>query len=157
VWQEAATLPDHQLIVFARDDDYTFGVLHSHVHELWALQQGTQLETRPRYTPTSTFETFPFPEPTKEQRQEIADAAKNLDFLREGWLGDPEGADRTLTNLYNAPPTWLRHAHGRLDRAVLEAYGLPSDTTDLQVLQVLLKVNADRAQMAFLPGGKPGS
>lgn len=37
VWIPAGTLPDHQLIVFARDDDYTFGVLHSRVHELWAL------------------------------------------------------------------------------------------------------------------------
>jgi type II restriction/modification system DNA methylase subunit YeeA len=59
VWLDIGVLPDHQLIAFARDDDYTFGVLHSRVHELWALAQGTQLETRPRYTPTTTFETFP--------------------------------------------------------------------------------------------------
>ncbi len=29
---------------------------------------------------------------------------------------------RTLTNLYNERPAWLRHAHKRLDRAVLAAY-----------------------------------
>ncbi len=28
---------------------YTFGVLHSRVYGQWALAQGTQLETRPRY------------------------------------------------------------------------------------------------------------
>jgi hypothetical protein len=61
-WLSTETLPDHQLIVVCRDDDYTFGVLHSRVHELWALRLGTQLETRPRYTPTTTFETFPFPQ-----------------------------------------------------------------------------------------------
>jgi hypothetical protein len=55
------TLPDHQVFVFARDDDYFFGVLHSRFHEVWALKQGTRLETRPRYTPTTCFETFPFP------------------------------------------------------------------------------------------------
>ncbi len=26
-----------QLIVFARDDDYFFGILHSRLHEVWAL------------------------------------------------------------------------------------------------------------------------
>ena len=29
---------------------------------------------------------------------------------------------RTLTNLYNARPTWLRLVHEKLDRAVLAAY-----------------------------------
>jgi hypothetical protein len=36
--------------------------LHSRFHELWALRLGTSLEDRPRYTPTTCFETFPFPE-----------------------------------------------------------------------------------------------
>ncbi len=60
----ARHLPITQLIVFARDDDYFFGVLHSSVHELWARGLGTQLrevESGFRYTPTTTFETFPFP------------------------------------------------------------------------------------------------
>src|ERR1035437_9414996 len=35
-WLPAGTLADHQLIVFARDDYYFFGVLHSHPHELWS-------------------------------------------------------------------------------------------------------------------------
>jgi len=30
---------------------------------------------------------------------------------------------RTLTNLYNARPTWLQNAHEKLDRAVVAAYG----------------------------------
>jgi hypothetical protein len=42
-------------------DDVTFGILHSRFHELWSLRLGTSLEDRPRYTPTTTFETFPFP------------------------------------------------------------------------------------------------
>src|SRR5262249_43378391 len=88
-WLDGETLPDHQLIVFARDDDYFFGVLHSSVHEWWARGQGTQLrevESGFRYTPTRTFETFPFPEPSTAQRDEIAEAAKTLDALRLGWL-----------------------------------------------------------------------
>ena len=61
VWLNHPILPDHQLIVFASSEDWFFGVLHSRIHEVWALKQGTRLETRPRYTPTTCFETFPFP------------------------------------------------------------------------------------------------
>ena len=43
------------------NDDTSFGILHSRFHELWSLRMGTSLEDRPRYTPTTCFETFPFP------------------------------------------------------------------------------------------------
>jgi type II restriction/modification system DNA methylase subunit YeeA len=61
VWLQAPTQPDSATFAFARADDFFFGVLHSRFHEVWALKQGTRLETRPRYTPTTCFETFPFP------------------------------------------------------------------------------------------------
>jgi len=142
-------LLDSACIAIARDDDYTFGVLHSRVHELWALATGTQLETRPRYTPTTCFETFPFPRPTDEQREAIAAAARELVRLRDGWL-DPPGLDagqlgkRTLTNLYNARPTWLANAHAILDAAVLAAYGWPFDLPDDEILARLLALNLER-------------
>ena len=149
-WLQKGVLPDHSLIVVARDDDYTFGVLHSKLHEVWALQTGTQLETRPRYTPTTCFETFPFPQPTGEQRAAIAEAARRLNELREGWL-NPEGAaeselkKRTLTNLYNARPTWLQQVHQQLDKAVFDAYGWPDDLADPEILERLLALNLERA------------
>ncbi len=93
VWMEAPTLPDHALIVFARSDDYFFGVLHSRLHEVWARAQGTQVREREsgfRYTPTTCFETFPFPEPSDAQSEAIAAAAKELDGLRSNWLNPPE-------------------------------------------------------------------
>jgi type II restriction/modification system DNA methylase subunit YeeA len=62
VWLPTNVCPDHALIVFARADDTTFGILSSRFHELWSLRLGTSLEDRPRYTPTTCFETFPFPE-----------------------------------------------------------------------------------------------
>jgi len=168
VFVHGRTLPDHQLIAYARADDSFFGVLHSSIHELWALRMGTQLETRPRYTPTTCFETFPLPwppgrEPTDHPAyRRISDAACELNEQRERWLNPPEWIEpiaraidaedrfddvpadarplirqsaimaraardarlkkRTLTNLYNERPTWLRLAHERLDRAVLAAY-----------------------------------
>lgn len=148
-WLPTSTLPDHQLIAIARDDDYTFGVLHSRVHERWALATGTHLETRPRYTPTTTFETFPLPHPSDAQRGAIAAAARRLVELRDGWLDPPglsdaELAKRTLTNLYNERPTWLADAHASLDAAVFAAYGWPSDLRDEEILERLLRLNRER-------------
>ncbi|OOG60922.1 DNA methyltransferase, partial [Polaromonas sp. C04] len=60
-WQPIQVLSDSQVVVIARADDTTFGILHSRFHELWSLRMGTSLEDRPRYTPTTCFETFPFP------------------------------------------------------------------------------------------------
>jgi hypothetical protein len=90
VWMESPTLPDHAVFVFARSDDYFFGILHSRVHEVWALKLGTRLETRPRYTPTTCFETFPFPVPSTDHEAAISAAAKELDELRREWLNPSE-------------------------------------------------------------------
>jgi len=150
-WLPTRTLPDSQLIVFARADDYFFGVLHSRPHELWALRLGTQLETRPRYTPTTTFETFAMPAPTAEVAEAVAMAARELNRLREGWL-NPPGADaallrrRTLTNLYNERPAWLDLAHSRLDRAVHAAYGWPYPLADEDILERLIALNLRRSE-----------
>ena len=144
-------LPDATFIVFARDDDYFFGVLHSRYHEVWALAMGTQLESRPRYTPTTCFETFPFPEPDDSQREAIAQAAARLNELREGWLNPQDRMQtddlkrRTLTNLYNYQPTWLANAHMTLDAAVADAYGWPADLDDTEILERLLALNLERA------------
>ena len=131
-WVQKGTLPDCEIIVFARNDDYFFGVLQSRIHTVWSLAKGTQLRERNtgfRYTPTTTFETFPLPRPTTEQQEpRIATAAKALETFRQGWLKPKAVAQRTLTQLYTDNPTWLRQAHGRLDAAVARAYGWPTDS-----------------------------
>jgi hypothetical protein len=63
-WLEPEVLCDSAVVTFAREDDYFFGILQSRFHEVWALAQGTQLREKEsgfRYTPTTCFETFPFP------------------------------------------------------------------------------------------------
>jgi hypothetical protein len=62
VWLPVCQIPENLCVAIARSDDTTFGILHSRFHELWSLRMGTSLEDRPRYTPSTTFETFPFPE-----------------------------------------------------------------------------------------------
>ena len=103
VWCDVRICPDHQLIVIVRDDDTTFGILHSRFHELWSLRLCTWLGkgNDPRYTPSTTFETFPFPAgltpnvPVSNYAAEpraiaIAEAARRLAELRDRWLNPSE-------------------------------------------------------------------
>ena len=187
VWLEPIIQPHQTVIIITRDDDTSFGILHSRFHEIWSLRMGTSLEDRPRYTPSTTFETFPFPEgltpdiPAADyaddpRAQAIEAAAARLNELRENWLNpadlvrrepevvpgypdrilpvDQDAAKelkkRTLTNLYNARPAWLDHAHAALDEAVAEAYGWGDDwragaLTDDEMLARLFRLNQERA------------
>lgn len=158
VWMHEKQIPENLCVAIARSDDATFGILHSRFHELWSLRLCTYLGVGndPRYTPTSCFETFPFPPgmapydtatgaPAGEHALAIAAAARELDRLRAQWLNPPEWVDwvstpeedtagfpkravakpsfeaqlkkRTLTNLYNEYPSWLRLLHEALDLA----------------------------------------
>ena len=104
IWLRSAILPDKRLIVIARDDDTCFGIISSRIHKLWALRFGSTLEDRPCYTPTTCFETFPFPrgltpnlkpaDYANPHAAEIAAAAERLNELREAWLTPPEWVDR---------------------------------------------------------------
>ena len=98
VWLPITTSPDQALITIARADDTTLGLLHSRIHELWSLRMGTWLGVGndPRYTPTTCFETFPFPAgltpaDTAHQRTEALDggalipAGLGAEFLEENW------------------------------------------------------------------------
>lgn len=102
-WVDSTTVPDSAVAVIARDDDTAFGILHSRFHELWSLRLGTWLGVGndPRYTPSTTFETFPFPEgltpniPAADYAADpravaIAKAAAELNKLREAWLNPPD-------------------------------------------------------------------
>jgi hypothetical protein len=71
----------------------------------------------------------------------IAEAARELVAKRDAWLNPPDANPeelkrRTLTNLYNARPSWL---------AVFAAYGWPLTLTDAEVLERLLALNHKRA------------
>jgi type II restriction/modification system DNA methylase subunit YeeA len=74
---------------------------------LWSLRLGTWLGVGndPRYTPSTTFETFPFPDgltpdipaaayAADPRAQRIAAAAAELVRLRDNWLNPPEWVKR---------------------------------------------------------------
>jgi hypothetical protein len=162
VYLDSGMLPDSRVYAIAREDDYFLGVLHSRIHEVWSLATSSRHGDgneggRPTYNVTTCFETFPFPwppgsEPTDDPRvHAIAGAAQALVEKRDSWLNPPGLAEselkkRTLTNLYNAMPTWLSLAHETLDQAVFAAYGWPHDLGEEQILARLLALNLERAE-----------
>lgn len=107
VWLDKTVLPDSRLYAIARHDDATLGVLHSRIHEVWALATCSRhgVGNDPTYNAASCFETFPFPEglapdiPAAHYADEpralrIAAAARALVEARERWLNPPEWTDR---------------------------------------------------------------
>lgn len=176
VWFPISVAPEHSLIVIPREDEITFGSLSSRFHTIWALAAGGRmgLGNDPRYNSSVTFEPFPFPQAVNDTA--ISTAARNLDQLRNNWLNPPEWVEwvrtpeeeaagyparpvakpgfeadlkkRTLTNLYNARPSWLDNAHKVLDAAVAAAYGWTDYTPDMpddEILRRLLKLNLERS------------
>ena len=78
VWYPVQARAANSVVAIARDDDYMFGILHSTIHIVWALRKSGRLGkgNDPRYTNTTTFETFPFPRsPGREDAESRAHAA----------------------------------------------------------------------------------
>ncbi|BCM86308.1 Eco57I restriction-modification methylase domain-containing protein [Methylobacterium indicum] len=113
------------LDVFLGAED-RFGICQSSIHEAWARQYSSRLETRLKYSIGNAFETFPFPERTSNRVTTIA-----LDLIaHRKYIFDNEQIG--LTNLYNrfhdpddvsAPIERLREHHRELDAAVLANFG----------------------------------
>ena len=103
IWLDTRICPDTRVVAIARDDDTTFGILHSRFHELWSLKLCSWhgVGDDPTYNPTTIFQPFPFPKglspdvPAVDYADDpravlIAEAARRLVELRDRWLNPPE-------------------------------------------------------------------
>lgn len=157
VWVPAGTLPDSRVLAVTRDDDFTFGVLQSRIHEVWSLANSAAhgVGNDPTYVAKDCFDPFPFPHPTADQRAEIEKWARHIVQVREHLLAaDPKA---TLTGLYNDvvklrvepdaahPVSALKTAHDRLDQAVAAAYSWEWPLAEDEVLARLLALNLERS------------
>jgi hypothetical protein len=146
-WAHMSWCPSNLVGVFAFDDDYSMGVLLSRAHGAWAWAQSSTLETRLRYTPSSVFETFPWPDPvTAEQRERVAEASRQL-LARRTEICTTEQTG--LTKLYNAVDegAWadLKALHRELDEAVVDCYGWPKAAAqdDAELVRLLTERNRE--------------
>ena len=118
---------------------YEFGVLTSNVHMEWMKLVAGRLGNGYRYSKDIVYNNFPWPEPTKEQKDKIEETAKQILEVRKKY------ENSTLADLYNdlTMPIDLRKAHEENDKAVLKAYGFKGremeDSELVEKLMVLYK------------------
>lgn len=158
------TLPDAMAYAVTSDDAFILGTLSSRVHLVWALATGGTLEDRPRYNSKVTFAPFPFPDCTEEQKARVRELGEALDVHRKRQQALHPGL--TITEMYNVLEKLRRfeslndrervtheqglvsvlwQIHMDLDAAVFDAYGWLSALSDEEVLERLVRLNAERA------------
>jgi hypothetical protein len=149
-WCKPWTCPSDLTNVFAFDSDYAMGILSSRIHQEWARAQSSTLEDRIRYTPTSAFETYPWPaSPPPVEHKEVERLAAQLIERRQAICVDREIG---LTTLYNeideGAYAEVRRLHEQLDQAVAAAYGWPasaaadSDESNRRLLELNRQIAA---------------
>lgn len=157
-WEEPSVCPSNLTNVFAFEDDYAMGILTSVVHQTWAHSESSTLRIDLRYTPTTCFETFPWPEPNAGQRERIGVLAADLIAARQA-ITVREGIG--LTAFYNAVDegAWQQVAklHRELDEAVLAAYGYPralrDDPLELKARLAGLHADIEAGRRVYTPFG----
>ena len=159
VFVSSAIRPSNALKAFLFADDYSFGVIQSRIHWAWFIARCSTLEERPRYTPDTVFDTFPWPqEPTRAQIKAVAEAAVALRGLRRETMRKLNYSLRDLYRTLEQPgDNPLRDAHTRLDSAVRAAYGMADDVDPLAFLLELNLACAakEKAGEKITPPGLP--
>jgi hypothetical protein len=147
VWGSIDWRPSHACAILALDDDYSYGIVSSKIHEIWARANSSTLKGDLRYTPSSAFETFPFPlSPPTNARTRVEKAARLITEIRETGCAEQKVG---LTKLYNLMDKGglidLRAAHADLDTAVAAAYGWGPAILgdDDAILKALYALNAE--------------
>jgi len=131
VWCEPHWRPSNATNVFAFDSDFAMGVLTSRIHTDWARARSSTLRQDIRYTPSSAFETFPWPMCDEAARDAIGERSRDVLTIRsalclEHQIGLTELYNRVDDGAFNA----LRQAHRALDVAVAAAYGWEEAVVD---------------------------
>jgi type II restriction/modification system DNA methylase subunit YeeA len=121
----AEILPCEANMVITSDDFFILGVLNSSVHMNWVIAQRSTHETRTRYTNTTCFETFPFPDDAKEKlKEKVREVMRELESFRKKECKERNITITTFYNLFiNEPASQLYKLHEKLDKAVVTCYG----------------------------------
>ena len=119
-------------------EPWVFGLISSKMHNLWIRTVCGGLETRLRYSNVLGYNTFPVPQLSDEQKQNIAEAALGVLVEREN------NSELSMMELYNPDtmPDGLKYAHKILDEVVESCYkagGFISDQERLDEMFMLYK------------------
>lgn len=131
--------PGDALQVFAFEDDYSFGILHSSYHREYFEERCSKMRVDLRYTSNTVWDTFPWPQaPTEEAVDAVSDAAARLIEFRDARLADGLSLEQQYNSLRDTGRNPLRALQGELDAAVAAAYDFSEDD---DVLAQLLALN----------------
>lgn len=141
-----SALGNNSVVVAACSDFYVQGILSSKVHRDWVAATASSLQERTRYTPSTVFETFPFPQQvTIQQAEAIRRQMIELNDYRNSWMDENQ---KGITDLYNRyfdePASRLRKLHDALDALVFKAYGWGAKVDILSNLLILNQELAER-------------
>jgi hypothetical protein len=151
--------PNAACMVFAHDDDYSFGILQSGIHWVWFTNRCSTLTERFRYTSNSVFDTFPWPQkPSVKNIRTVAAAAVAFRKKRNELRAKHNLSLRDLYRALDLPGAHpLKDAQAALDSAVRKAYGMTATEEPLAFLLSLnalvaaAEANGDPVQGAGLP------
>ncbi|BAT52297.1 DNA modification methyltransferase related protein [Nostoc sp. NIES-3756] len=132
-------------VVLTTDDFYIFGIVSSILHRTWMDAQKSTLGETTAYTPTTCFETFPFPQtPNAQLVQQIRAKAEELHQYRTQQMESKQWGITTLYNkFFDEPSSQLYKLHQQLDKLVMQAYGF---STNDDILEKLLTLNKELAE-----------
>ena len=118
---------------------YHFGILTSNVHMAWMRVVCGRLKSDYRYSKEQVYNTFPWPQPTAQQRERIERTAQKILDTRAFFAGS------SLAILYDevTMPNELRKAHRENDRAVMAAYGFNTKMTESECVAALFNLYAE--------------
>jgi hypothetical protein len=127
-------VPSNSTRVVYNTQPWIFGLVTSRMHMVWVRNVGGKLETRIRYTNTLCYNTFPFPNITTKQKE-------NLNLYVFAILDERAKHNKTMAQLYNPTtmPKGLLQAHQELDTAIEQCYRLQPFKNDTERLEYLFK------------------
>jgi len=114
-------------------NSYVLGFISSRMHNVWLKVTSGRLGDGYRYSTKLTYNTFPLPEFSDEQRREIESLAEEVILVRE------EYPDSCIADLYDSEgmPSALRDAHHKLDLAIEKLYRQKPFNNDVERLEHL--------------------
>ena len=121
---DANTISSNAVQIVPNASLYNFGVLTSNVHMAWMRTVAGRLKSDYRYSKEIVYNTFPWCNPTEEQKKRIEQTAQAILDARAKY---PECSLAILYDDTITPPE-LRKAHQANDRAVMQAYGFDVKT-----------------------------
>lgn len=133
---DADTIGGASILMIPNATLYTFAILNSNVHMAWMRTVCGRMKSDYRYANGLVYNTFPWPNPTEQQRRKIEKTAKAIIDARALY------PDSNLAALYDplTMPSELLKAHNANNRAVMDAYGFSTKMTEADCVAELMRM-----------------